>query len=347
LGLAGTRDNLPWLPDSELSTVLEPTPVEAALQRSITARWSGARPVLGRFAAPFDFLAAAAKTGRLSIRSGAIAREIETDKSGCVRGVIWIDRRSCSEQRAYAPLVFLCASALESTRVLLLSRSPRSPEGLGATSGVLGRYLMDHVSVSAVGTGPPFSPMFSSEDGCCLYLPRFEARCLPKPGPRRGFGVQVYQHPVSKAKSHFEAVSFAEMLPRPENRVQLDVKRRDAWGIPVLHIDCRHGDAELAQAREQVSALRELADVAGVALANFCEAPAPPGMAMHECGTARMGHDPSTSVLDPYNQCWEARGLYVTDAACFPSQGTQNPTLTILALTARACDHALARAPTN
>ena len=344
LGLAGRRDNLPWLPDSELSMVLEPTPDEAGLQRSITERWPGARPVLGRFAGPFDSLEAAAKTGRLLIRSGAIVREIETDKSGCVRGVIWIDQRSRSKQHAYAPLVFLCASALESTRLLLLSRSPRSPDGLGATSGALGRYLMDHVALAVEGTGPPLSSELSPQDHRCLYLPRFDARCSPTPRPVRGFGVQVYQWPISKARSGFLAVSFAEMLPRPENLVKLDAKRRDAWGIPVLHIDCRHGDAEMAQFRGQLSALWELAEVAGVALTKTDETPAPPGMAMHECGTARMGRDPSTSVLDPHNQCWEARGLYATDASCFPSQGTQNPTLTILALTARACDHALARA---
>jgi choline dehydrogenase-like flavoprotein len=347
LRLAGRRDNIPWLPDSELSIELEPTPVEAGLQRSITARWPGVRPVLGRFAAPFDCLEAAAKTRRLSIRSGAVVSEVETDSSGCVRGVIWIDHRSRSKQHAYAPLVFLCASALESTRLLLLSRSSQSPEGLGATSGALGRYLMDHVRLRAAGTGPALSCAHFPEDGRCLYLPRFEARYWPTPGPNRGFGVQVYQRPLSKTQSYFSATSFAEMLPRPENRVKLDPKRRDAWGIPVLHIDCRHGDAELAQAREQVAALRELADVAGVALTEIDETPQPPGMAMHECGTARMGDDPTTSVLDAHNQCWEARGLYVTDGACFPSQGTQNPTLTILALTARACDHALRCAPTS
>jgi choline dehydrogenase-like flavoprotein len=131
------------------------------------------------------------------------------------------------------------------------------------------------------------------------------------------------------------------MLPRPENRVTLDREQRDVWGIPVLRIDCTHGDKELVRAREQIAALRQLAEVAGVTLTRISEAPAPPGSAAHETGTARMGSDPAKSVLDPHNQCWEAKGLYVTDGACFPSQGTQNPTLTILALTARACDHAL------
>lgn len=338
LGLAGRSDNLPWLPDSEISTVLEPTPAEVALLASISARWPGARPVLGRFAAPVDFLEAAAQTGPLLIRSGAIVREIEVDRSGRVRGVVWIDQQSRTEGRTGAALVFLCASALKSTRLLLLSRSPASPEGLGATSGVLGRYLMDHVLVRA--SGPMLSPGPPSEEGRCIYLPRFDARDLPAPGASRGFGVQVREIRASGGQSFFSAGSFGEMLPRLENCVTLDSKRRDAWGIPVLHIDCRHGDAELARAREQVSALRELAEVAGASLTHTDEEPLPPGFAAHECGTARMGSDPASSVLDPHNECWEARGLYVTDGACFPSQGTQNPTLTILALTARACDHA-------
>jgi len=131
------------------------------------------------------------------------------------------------------------------------------------------------------------------------------------------------------------------MLPRADNRVVIDYSRRDAWGVPVLKIDCAYGEAELAQARDQAAALRELADVASVKILSINDSPAPPGSAVHECGTARMGDDPESSIVDRHNECWEAQGLYVTDAACFPSQGNQNPTLTILALTARACDHAL------
>jgi choline dehydrogenase-like flavoprotein len=153
--------------------------------------------------------------------------------------------------------------------------------------------------------------------------------------------VQLYQEPASGERSYFTASSFAEMLPQPENQVTLDPERRDAWGIPVLRIDCTHRNGELRRARAQIAALRELAELAGVTLTTDNEAPALPGLAIHESGTARMGSDPASSVLDPHSQCWEAQGLYVTDGACFPSQGSQNPTLTILALTARACDHAL------
>jgi choline dehydrogenase-like flavoprotein len=341
LGLAGAHDGLPWLPDSELSCVLSPTPSEAALQRAIVARWPGARPVLGRFAPPFKALEAAAATGRLLIRQGAIARQIEVDGSGRVSGVVWRDHRDLADEHIRTPLVFLCASALESTRLLLLSRSLRSPGGLGAASGVLGRCLMDHVRIKASGMGPPLLEQTPAEQWRCLYLPRWDSRDAMAPGPGRGFAVQLYQRPATGRQSRFSFTSFAEMLPRLENRVTLDPTRQDAWDIPVLRIDCTHSHAELARACEQTAALRALAKVAGVTLTQIDEAPAPPGSAMHECGTARMGSDPTQSVLDPFNQCWEARGLYVTDAACFPSQGTQNPTLTILALTARACDHSI------
>ena len=335
------RDNLPWLPDSELAIALEPTPAEAALQSSISAHWPGVRPIMGRFAPPLNALEAAAQTGRLSIRSGAVVREIEVDRSGRVCGVTWIDQKNRTEERVSASLVFLGASALESTRLLLLSRSSRSPDGLGAASGVLGRGLMDHVRLRVEGSGPPRLPGSAPEEGRCLYLPRFDARKLSTPGPERGFGVQMFQLTDGVEHSQFIAVSFAEMLPRPENRVTLDPNRRDAWGIPVLHIDCSHSSAEIVRAREQIAALRELAEAAGMTLTYIDEAPAPPGSANHECGTARMGSDPANSVLDPNNECWDARGLYVTDGACFPSQANQNPTLTILALTARACDYAI------
>jgi choline dehydrogenase-like flavoprotein len=200
---------------------------------------------------------------------------------------------------------------------------------------------MDHVFVRAEGEGAQLLVGPKPEEGRCLYLPRFDARELCAPNPGRGFGVQLYQFPGAGGRSHFIAVSQAEMLPQQENRVTLDPTRRDACGIPVIRIECAHNQAEVARARDQNAALPALAEVANVKLLRIDDAPARPGTAVHECGTARMGTDPANSVLDPHNQCWDAQGLYVTDAACFPSQGNQNPTLTILALTARACDHAL------
>jgi choline dehydrogenase-like flavoprotein len=339
LKLAGGHDGLSWLPDGELSSLLGPTANQLALQLAIAARWpGGARSVVGRFAPPLDALEAAAKTGRLLCRQGAIARKILVDSSGRTQGIVWIDQQSGTMERVNASLIFVCASTLESTRLLLLSRSAQNPNGLGASSGVLGRFLMDHILVTARGLAPSLAPGADREQGRCLYLPRFDARTSPEPAPGRGFGVQVYQSSLSFGGVFF-AASFGEMTPRPENRVTLDPKRRDAWNIPILRIECSYNQSELLRAREQETALRELAEIARVRFTSVRSEP--PGSAIHECGTARMGTDPSNSVLDPYNQCWDAPGLYVTDGASFPSLGAHNPTLTILALTARACDHAI------
>jgi choline dehydrogenase-like flavoprotein len=200
---------------------------------------------------------------------------------------------------------------------------------------------MDHVCVTAEGFGTLQTTEPAQVEGRCIYLPRFDARASLFPEPRRGYGLQIFKFPIGGSQFYFTVASFAEMLPRLENRVTLDPTRRDAWDIPILRIDCSYSEAEQARAGEQTRALREIAEVAEVKLTAIDEAPRPPGSAFHECGTARMGMNPANSVLDAHNQCWDASGLYVTDGACFPSQGYQNPTLTILALTARACHHAL------
>ena len=181
-----------------------------------------------------------------------------------------------------------------------------------------------------------------AEPGRCVYLPRFDLRDTVQAGEPggRGYGVQIYRWSLGRGRSYFNAVSFAEMTPRAENRVVLDPQRRDAFGLPVLRIACGHSPAEVRQAGDQSAAIRELGALLSIGFHRLDERPATPGTAMHECGTARMGDCPTNSVLDPTNQCWDATGLYVTDASAFPSQGAQNPTLTILALTARACRHA-------
>ena len=325
LKLAGSCENSPWVPNSEVSAVTTPTPGEAELTRAIKVRWPDAPVLLGRYAAPLDGLELASLSGRVLIRQGAIVREIEVNESGKVRGVAWIDQETGSEMRASAPLVFVCASALESTRLLMLSRSARYPQGLGAASGALGRFLMDHVMIKAEGIGAALLPGASPEDGRCLYLPHFERRAGSPSEGRRGFGVQIYQFQAAGQHSYFIAVAFAEMLPRATNRVTIDPSRRDAWGIPVLHINCQYGPEEEAQAADQTASMRELAKVAGVDIATLDKTPPPPGSANHECGTARMGSNPADSVLDPSNQCWDVRGLFVTNSSCFPSQGSQNP----------------------
>jgi choline dehydrogenase-like flavoprotein len=344
LELCGMRRSSPWQPPSEVSTVVEFDAAEETVIRSITSHWPGLGPQLGFWAPPPDWLELAAETGRLAIREGAVVRKVDVDNTGRVSGVTWIDDSTRAELSSHAPLIFLCASALESTRLLLLSRSARNPGGVGARSGVLGRNLMDHIKVAAEGTGPPLPnvPIApNAEIGRCIYLPRLDAGARRNPDSHRAFGAQLYCRPVDATQSKFWVTSFGQMLPKMENRVSLDPDRLDAWGIPVLKVHCRYDSDDLVLAGEQARALRELAGAMGARHLRVDEIPASPGGANHECGTARMGASASSSVLDPNNQCWDAPGLFVTDGACLPSQGAQNPTLTLMALTARACSYAI------
>jgi choline dehydrogenase-like flavoprotein len=294
-----------------------------------------------RYAPPLDTLNPAAATGRLVYRSGACVQRVLSKAGGSVDGVEWNDRRTGQIEQAHAPIVFLCASALESTRILLMSKTAAG-HSLGESSGALGRYLMDHMMVKAEGVGPGMGPETHPRDeGHCLYLPRFDRRADGK-AVDRGFGVQVYNS-AAGSRSYFTAAAFAEIAPRAENRVTLDAARKDVLGSPALRIDFALAPEEIAQAKGISEALKDLAAIAGARLFRLDQKPDTPGTAVRECGTARMGADPSSSVLDPNNECWDAKGLYVTDGASFPSQGSQNPTLTIMALTMRACAHALGK----
>lgn len=341
LGLSGRRDGGGLIPDSDIRNTLTPTPAETALADKIRARWPNSHPMLGRYAAPMPSLDMAAATGRVMVRRGALARQILVE-NGKAAGVRFLDRETNQLQTAKSPLVFLCASTLETTRILMMS----SETGLTDRSEQLGRNLMDHVMQKAEGIGPALAAEPTSpEDGRCSFLPRFDLRSgngdAGANQGKRGFGVQVYQTSGQPGQSWFTAVAFGEMLPRAANRATLDASRKDAWGAPVLNISCNHGEHDIAAASDRAQALADLADITGTKLNRLDKTPASPGSAVHECGTARMGDDAANSVLDPFNQAWSARGLFVTDGSSMVSQGYQNPTLTLMALTARAVDHAL------
>jgi choline dehydrogenase-like flavoprotein len=341
LVLFGEKNGINCPPDSEIATVLKRAPSEVAIIEAIKARWPHANAVIGRYAPPLASVGSAASTGLLRCRTGAICRRIEVDEPGRVSGVVWYDRTLRREMYTPSNCVFLCASTLETTRILLMSSSAKG-RTIGGSSGSLGRYLMDHIMSKVEGLGPSLADRPEPiDDWRCVYLPRFDARDAHSQETQRGFGVQVYEAVLNRGKSYFTAVAFAEMLPRAENKVSLDPVTKDAWGMPCLRIECTHSSRDKEQMHKQIQALREVASLIKVDPGYTREIFAQPGLAIHECGTARMGEDPRTSVLDPNNQCWDAKGLYVTDGACFPSQGSQNPTLTIMALTARACSHAL------
>jgi len=339
LGLSAGVEDCQWVPAGRPSTVIEPTVAEAQTIAVLKRRWPRAHVLLGRWAPPLRSVERAAATGRLVCRQGACVQDLQIGGDGRVSGVRWRDRAKGTEMGAKAPIVFVCASALETTRILLSSQTSAG-KPIGSRSSALGTHLMDHVLVSAQGRGGALGAVDAHVQGRCIYLPRFDLNISQQNGSR-GYSVQVHQWPIGTDRSHFTVVSFGEMTPRAENRVVLDFERKDAWGLPVLRIACRHSETELKRAKDQSAALREIGDTLGVRFYNLDATAAPAGTAVHECGTARMGDRPDVSVLDPNNQCWDAKGVYVTDASAFPSQGTQNPTLTILALTARACAHVI------
>ena len=342
LVLSGREEHSPWTPDSAITHEISPTHSEQALIDAVEGSWPSAKAILGRFAAPLNALEIAATTSKLACLQGAIVKSVRVDEAGNAKGVSFVDHASGKTIELGSSLVFLCASTLESTRILMMSERADGGEGLGANSGALGANLMDHIVMSAQGVGGPLKGGRQAlQPGRSVFLPRFDLRNETDDAAQRGFGVQLYQSSLGESASFFQGVSFSEMTPRADNRLELDKTRLDKWGVPTLKITCNPSSRELEMAEKQAEALREIAEILGVELTMINDRPSPPGMAIHECGSARMGDSSDISVLDPFAQCWDAKGLYVTDGAAFPSQGTQNPTLTIMAITARAVDHAI------
>lgn len=341
LGLAGGDDHSDAVPDSLLTRKLKLAPWEKALIDTLSTAYPGYHPVQGRFAAPVPALAGAAATGRLACRTGAVARHLETDASGRVTGVVYHDTHTGKLQTANAPIVFLCASSLESTRILLTTRAERASKTATQPNDPLGRYLMDHATIKLEGTAPAINwGEAKEEQGRCVYLPRFDMR--QGQSTSRGYGIRLYQSEAAGNRSYFVAAADAEMLPRADNQVRLSTQK-NVLGFPMLNISCTHGPAEHAIEQDVQKALAEIAELCHVQpYQPGAPKLATPGSTIHECGSARMGADPATSAVGPFNESWEFPGVRVTDGACFPSQGIQNPTLTILAVTARACQHAVA-----
>jgi choline dehydrogenase-like flavoprotein len=262
-------------------------------------------------------------------------------------------------------VVFLCASALASTQILLMSTSPRFPTGLGNSSGTLGHYLMDHhFKLGAAGTVPGLEDRYyygRRPNG--IYLPRFrnlDARTrqagfvrgygyqgsASREGWGRGvqepgLGVELKRRLRTPGRWRMTFSGFGEILPRRENVMTLDPEVRDAWGIPVPRFHCTLGPNELAMRRDMTVAAAEMLEAAGCTEVETFEDVYRPGEGIHEMGTARMGRDPRTSVLNRWNQLHDVPNVFVTDGACMTSAACQNPSLTYMALTARAADYAV------
>ena len=312
-------------------------------------------------------LPAAIATGNLSVATDAQVQEVIYDASNNrAKGVLVFDRDTKETREYFAKTVFMCGSTLGTTQVLMNSRSDAFPEGIGNTSGVLGHYLMDHIYNSrADGRVPGFEDeYYYGRRPVGIYVPRFQN--LPKGGMKddrylRGFafqgvgerfgwgqvaqridgiGANLKANLQDPGEWRFGLHGSGEMLPDYDNKVSLNFDELDETGMPKLVIDCewKANDLAMMKAIPEISA--EMLESIGVKDIEMKISDDPPGHAIHEVGTARMGRDPKTSYLNGYNQSHEVPNLFVTDGAAWPSCGWQNPSLTFMALTARAADFA-------
>jgi choline dehydrogenase-like flavoprotein len=311
-------------------------------------------------------LPAARATGNLTLQCDSIVHSVIHDPdTGRASGVRVVDRETKEMREVKGRVVFLCASALGSTKILLNSTSSRYPNGLANSSGTLGKYVMDHhFKVGASATFPGFEDTYvhgHRPNG--IYIPRF--RNLPgQDSPvdfLRGYGYQgsAYREGWGRAigeagfgadlkhqlrdpgRWRMHLAAFGEMLPREENYVELDDEETDPWDMPILRAHVSLGENERAMREDMKAAGAEMLTAAGGTEVETYEQRYWPGEGIHEMGGARMGRDPDTSVLNEWNQAHDVPNLFVTDGACMTSSACQNPSLTYMALTARAVDYAV------
>jgi glucoside 3-dehydrogenase (cytochrome c) catalytic subunit len=387
VGISGRVEGLPQLPDGKF---LPPMPLNCAEQHvrdALAKHFGGERVVtIGRcavltqphngraachycgpchrgcitrsyFSSINATLPAAQATGKLTLRPYSVVHSVLYDpRKKRAAGVRVIDGQTKHAIEYRARLVFLCASALESTRILLLS-------GFANASGQLGRNLMDHtMGGGADGRIPGYEDRTeygNRPNG--VYMARFRNVTSKWPnfvrgyayqggGGRQGwgrgtnmagFGADFKKMLKRPGPWSFSLYGFGECLPRPENFVELDPTKTDAWGVPVLKITCAWSDNERAMLDDMSIAAAEMLAAAGAKDIQPYVADNPPGLTIHEMGTARMGKDPKTSVLNANNQVWDAPNVFVTDGACMASSSCVNPSITYMALTARACKSAV------
>lgn len=368
LGVWGSPAAVPSIPDGDFCGPLPLSGAERRMLDSLGRTWPD-RPATtarivrhnpGRVPLP---IVAGLQTGRLTLRPNAVVARVVTDPAtGKATGVVFVDRETRREHEVRARVVVLCASAIETVRLLFNSATPRHPDGLGNSSGTLGRFITDHVMVFQAGPYEPLEPDvkadpydFGAQTG--IYIPNFRnARRPDEAGFLRGYGILGS---VGRIEPGWFFMAIGEMLPRAENRITVDPKRKDAWGIPVPRMEVTHSDNEKAMVADMKESLGRLAadlglesatlDREGLVARAFYKLAAPlvytkegalvPGSAVHECGGAAMGADPRSSVLDRDNRLWDAPNVFVTDTAAFTTAPYQNPGLTIMALSARAGAH--------
>jgi choline dehydrogenase-like flavoprotein len=394
-GISGSLEGLPQLPDGKFLPPMELNCVEKDVAARIKGHFKdGRRMIIGRvanltqphnsrvncqfrnkcwlgcpFGAYFSTQSAtlpwAMKTGNLTLRPFSIVSRVLYDKdTQKARGVEVIDAETSQTYEFNAKIVFLCASAFNSTWVLMNSATEIWPDGLGSSSGELGHNVMDHhfrCGASGRVEGYEDKIIYGRRPNG-IYIPRF--RNLPGGEARdykRGFG---YQGSASRGNWMREIAelgigaplkealrepgswtmgltAFGEILPYHDNRISLNRAKRDKWGLPVLTTDCEIRANEKKMRHDMMHDGAEMLEAAGLKDVKMTDSGYIFGQGIHEMGTARMGRDPKVSVLNAHNQVWDAKNVFVTDGACMASAACVNPSLTYMALTARAADFAV------
>ncbi len=316
------------------------------------------------FSTQSSTLPAAVKTGNLTLRPYSYVTEVLLDpKSNKAIGVRLVDSQTNEVREFYAKIIFLNGSTLGTTFVLLNSSSDRFPNGLGNSSDQVGRNLIDHhFRTGAEGEMEGFEDVYyfgRRPNG--IYIPRYRNIGNDKRDYLRGFGYQgggsrgdwssgiaemgvgaSFKDSLTKpGKWSFGITGFGETLPYSDNRVTLDKTKKDKWGQPVLAIDCSFKDNEAKMRVDMMNDAAEMLEASGLKNVHTYDHGSFPGMAIHEMGTARMGRDPRTSVLNEFNQMHEVKNVFITDGSFMTSSACQNPSLTYMAFTARAANHAV------
>jgi choline dehydrogenase-like flavoprotein len=316
------------------------------------------------FSSVSSTLPSAEKTGNMTLRANSIVHEIIYDeKLGRATGVRVLDAETGAQTDYFAKVIFLCASTFGSAFVMMNSISHRFPNGFGNDSGELGHNIMDHqLGIGANATVEGFDDRYySGRRPNGFYIPRYRNIGKDKRDYLRGFGYQggagrsdwtsLMDESVLGAELKEKAAQpgpwnigmggFGEILPYHDNHVKLDRTRKDKHGLPLLAFDAGLKENELRMRKDMASDAAEMLEAAGYRDVKAHDSKTGVGLGIHEMGAARMGRDPKTSVLNGWNQVHACKNVYVTDGACMASAACQNPSLTYMALTARAANHAV------
>jgi len=399
IGISGEKLGLPHLPDSEFLKPMELNCVEEDLKSALSSKFSddrlvtigrvahiteGTKPGLGRnscqyrnlcrrgcpfgayFSSNSSTLPAAEATGNMSLRVNSVVSEVLYDAdTKKATGVRLIDAETKEVIEYQAKVIFLCASTVASTSILLQSTSDRFPNGMGNDSGELGHNLMDHhFRVGATATVEGYEDKYyTGRRPNGIYIPRF--RNLGGVTNRKDF-IRGYGYQGGASRGNWtemisemgygeklkEAImkpggwrvginGFGETLPYHDNKMHLDYNNQDEWGLPTVTFNAEIRDNEKTMRKDMSEQAAAMLDAAGFKNVTEYDKGYSMGLGIHEMGTARMGRDPKTSVLNKYNNLHAVANVYVTDGSGMTSAGNQNPSLTYMALTARAVDHAV------